>query len=97
MSERIDWRVPRHLDELPRLLFMDSNQAIVLLVVLAAGIALGYAFAGIALGVLAAWAFARLKSGRHPQFLLHLAYWHLPRGVAPMRSTPPAHNRIYLG
>lgn len=89
--------VPRSLDDLPRLLLLDMYQALLLLLMFGIGIVFGYAFAGTITGVALAVGYGRLKAGRHPQFLMHLAYWHLPHQIICLQRTPPSHLRIYSG
>ncbi len=95
--ERLDVQVPRSLDEMPRMLLLDAYQAMLLLSMLGLGIVCGYILAGSLAGVAAAYAYGRLKAGRHPQFLMHLAYWHLPPRIIRLERTPPSHFRLYSG
>ena len=94
---QLEWRVPRYLDETPRLLFMDAHQALVMLLIFGTGLTLGFLFSGLVLGLAAAWLINRLKKGRHHRFLLHLAYWYMPSWIVSFACTPSAHNRLYLG
>ena len=97
MKEGIELLVPRSLDDLPRLLLLDMYQAMLLLVMFGIGIVLDHTLAGTFAGIVLACGYGRLKAGRHPQFLMHLAYWHLPHGISCLQRTPPSHLRLYSG
>lgn len=95
--ERIEWQVPRSLDEIPQFLFLDMHQLIGMVVLITLGLLAGSVIAGLAVGCVFVKGYARLRAGRHSHFLMHMAYWHLPAWVLQLRGTPPAFQRIYLG
>lgn len=95
--ERLEWAVPRSLDEIPQFLFLDLHQLIGVVLFTTLGLLAGSMLGGLVLGLGIAKAYARLKAGRHSHFVIHLAYWHLPAWVLQLHSTPPAYQRIYLG
>lgn len=95
--ERIEWQVPLHLDESPRLLFLDMGQLSVLLLALGLGIALNAMLIGMAIGLVLARIQGALAAGRHPRFLMHVAYWHLPGWVLSLRRSPPSCLRLFVG
>ena len=94
---KAQWYVPRGLDEMPQLLFLDLHQQMLLLVPLAIGQVVGSVLAGIGVGLALIYAYRRLKNSQHPQFILHMAYWYLPKYVVQLRHCPPAHLRLYVG
>src|SRR5262245_61353186 len=58
-------------------------------------------FKGIVIGAVVAtvvgrWA-GRLKADKHPAFMTHWMYWHLPDCVVPLKSTPPSCYRRMIG
>ena len=97
MTERVEWAVPRSIDDTPRVLFLDLHQLVLILVPAGAGIMLGSMLAGMAAGALLAKAYGSLRANRHPCIVKHLAYWYLPPWVVGLRCSPPAHRRLYVG
>lgn len=93
----VEFTVPGSLDEIPQLLFLDLHQLIGIVMLAALGLLAGSMLAGMVLGGLFAKGYAWLRAGRHPRFFMHLAYWHLPSRVLPLRGLPPAHLRVYVG
>ena len=82
--------IARHLDDPPRLFWWDLDVALLMLATTLLGMVVGYFMSGVMLGLLAAWAYGRLKSGKHPAYALHLMYWHLSceQSHAADRSSP---------
>lgn len=95
--EHIEWTVPRSLDEKPQLLFLDMHQLVGMVVCIALGLVGGSLVVGLLVGSLFAKVYARMRSGRHSHFLIHMAYWHLPGWVVRLRCTPPAYRRLFIG
>ena len=95
--ERVEWVVPRSLDESPRLLLFDMHQVILFLVLSCVGIVLGAMIAGIVCGVILAKAYGKIRSSKHPCIVKHLAYWYLPGWVLSLQGSPPAHLRVFVG
>ena len=87
--------IPRHLDDPPRFLFWDLDEAILFMLALILGIMVDLLFVGAASGVALVVAYGRAKSGRHHAFALHLLYWHLPVTLG-FRRTPPSFIREYI-
>jgi conjugal transfer pilus assembly protein TraL len=87
--------IPRHLDDPPRFLFWDLDEAILFMLALILGIMVDLLFVGAAIGVTFVVAYGRAKSGRHHAFALHLLYWHLPVTLG-FRRTPPSCIREYI-
>lgn len=87
--------IPRHLDDPPRFLFWDLDEAILFMLALILGILVDLLFVGAAAGVVLIVAYGRAKSGRHRAFALHLLYWHLPITLG-FRRTPPSCIREYI-
>jgi conjugal transfer pilus assembly protein TraL len=87
--------IPRHLDDPPRFLFWDLDEAILFMLALVLGLMLDLVFPGVAAGLALALAYGRAKSGRHRAFALHLAYWYLPVTLGFQR-TPPSCVRVFV-
>jgi len=87
--------IPRHLDDPPRFLFWDLDEAILFMLALILGMMADLLFAGAAAGVVLVIAYGKAKSGRHRAFALHLMYWYLPVTLG-FRRTPPSYIREYI-
>ena len=89
--------IPRRLNDPPRMFWWDLDVALLVLGAALAGMLTGFFLSGCAVGALLAAAYGRAKSGKHPAFALHLAYWHLPAAVSGLKRTPPSHLREMVG
>ena len=89
--------IPRRLNDAPRMFWWDLDLALLVLASALLGMVAGYFVSGIAAGVVTAWAYGRMKSGKHPAYALHLIYWHLPNAVVRLKCTPPSHFRDLVG
>jgi conjugal transfer pilus assembly protein TraL len=87
--------IPRHLDDPPRFLFWDLDEAILFMLALVLGLMVDLVFLGGATGVALVIAYGKAKSGRHRAHALHLMYWHLPVTLG-FRRTPPSWIREYV-
>ena len=87
--------IPRHLDDPPRFLFWDLDEAILFMLALILGMMVDFLFVGAATGVALVVAYGRAKSGRHRAYALHLMYWHLPVSLG-FRRTPPSWIREFI-
>ena len=95
--EQGKWFVPNSLDELPQFLFLNLHQLVGMATFICLGMVSGSLFLGVVLGALFVYFYARLRAGRHSHFLLHMAYWYLPKYVVQLQNVPPAYLRIYVG
>lgn len=93
--------IPRRLDDQWKIGFWELDVVVPVLFFMFAGFASGSKLGFlicicIGLGV-ARWV-SRLKANRHPAFVLHWMYWHLPSlPFARLRCTPPSHVRRMVG
>ncbi len=87
--------IPRHLDDPPRFLFWDLDEALLFMLALIVGMLMQAFFIGCAVGAVLVVLYGKAKSGRHRAFALHLMYWHLPVGLG-FKRTPPSYIREYL-
>ena len=90
-------RIPRRLNDPPRMFWWDLDLALVAIALALLGMIAGFFLTGVMLGVLAAGAYSVLKSGKHPAFALHLLYWYLPACVVKLKCAPPSHLRELIG
>lgn len=96
-----DTYIPRRLDDAWKIGFWDVDVASPFLFCLFLGYLtstkLGFA-ACLAIGVLLSRWVGRMKSDKHPSFVLHWAIWALPSNpVTVLRATPPTHIRRMVG
>lgn len=89
--------IPRRLDDPPRMFWWDLDVALLVMTCLLTGMVCGFLLGGAVVGVALASLYSRAKSGRHPAYALHLAYWHLPAGLIGLKRTPPSHLRRMAG
>lgn len=89
--------IPRRLNDPPRMFWWDLDLALLVLASTLLGMVAGFFVSGVAAGVLTAWAYGRMKSGKHPAYALHLIYWYLPDAVVKLKCTPPSHFRELVG
>ncbi|MBK8768300.1 MAG: type IV conjugative transfer system protein TraL [Burkholderiaceae bacterium] len=94
-EKRFDHLVPQRLDDSGKFLFWDTDVAMAFVVFVMLGILVSQPITCAAIGAFAAYAYNRLKSGRHPGLAAHLAYWHL--GLRRPRELPPSHLRELHG
>ena len=87
--------IPQHLDDPPRFLFWDLDEAILFMLALILGLMVDLVFFGGATGVALVLAYGKAKSGRHRAYALHLMYWHLPVTLG-FRRTPPSWIREFI-
>lgn len=94
-QQRIEYAVPRLLDLPPKVLFWDADVAAAALLGIAIGVAVGYPFTCSIVGLAAAAALQRMRRGRHPGYMLHVLYWHLPARL--FRRWCPSSKRQFCG
>lgn len=96
-----DTYIPRRLDDQWKIGFWDIDIAAPVLF----AAVLGYAadtklafFISVATGLFVSRWLSRIKADKHPAFVLHWIYWHLPPcPLTSMRATPPSHIRRMIG
>jgi len=93
--------IPRRLDDPWKLGLWDMDVAIpflfaFMLAQAAIGGITGW-LVGVPMGLLAGKLMSRTKAARHPAFLFHWAYWHLPTVIVRLDCTPPSCIRRMVG
>ncbi len=91
-----DLLIPKTLDAMPRVFLWDFDVAMIFLCGLGVGIVLGQLVVFSLLGLVAATAFSKARSGRHPGFMVHALYWHMP-GRMGFKRLPPSCEREFIG
>lgn len=97
MADPIALEIPRRLNDPPRLFWWDLDVSLITLSAALAGMVSGFFVSGIVIGLALAAAYGRAKSGQHPGFALHLAYWSLPAPVTGLKCTPASWQRELTG
>lgn len=91
------FRVPKHLNDPPRLLFWTMDEALLLFVPIFFGTIAHHFVLGLCAGPVLQQCFKRIKGHEGESLLLRYAYWMLPSEVLPFRAMPPSHKREYIG
>ena len=87
--------VPRSLDAPPKLIFWEYDVALIVVLGLSIGIGTGNNITGMIVGVIAAFFYGKLKSGRHPGIATHFLYWWT--GMPQTKELPGSHLRELTG
>lgn len=85
--------IPTRLDGGGKFLFWDPDVVGIAMVGAMAGISGDYPILGMICGVALAYAYSKLKSGKHPGLAVHLLYWWT--GMPTPRELPPSHLREF--
>lgn len=89
--------IPRRINDPPKLFFFDLDISLCFISGFFFGAMFDALITGSVIGFLLAMAFAKLKTGKHPYFSVHLMYWHLPPIAMKLRRTPPSYIREMKG
>jgi conjugal transfer pilus assembly protein TraL len=89
--------IPRRLNDAWKIAWFEIDVAIPWAGIFVLGLLAGHWFIGIAMATIVARAIMKVKSDKHPAFLLHWAYWYLPELLSKMKRTPPSHIREMIG
>lgn len=97
MSEesRLSHYVPRRLDDGAKFLFWSMDIAAIGLMGILVGVGTDLPYLGLALGILGAYWYGKLKSGKHPGIANHLLHWFT--GFPEPRELPGSHLRELNG
>ncbi len=87
--------IPRRLDSAGKFLFWDLDVAALGLLGVLIGIGTGFTLLGVCIGIGLAFAYSRLKAGKHPGMAAHLLYWWT--GLPVPRELPGSHLRELNG
>jgi conjugal transfer pilus assembly protein TraL len=94
----MDYEIPRTHDAPMKFIFWDFDQAMIFMTCIVFGILADLMVPGIVLGLLLGSWYGRRKVGKHPMFILHSIYWHLPSELLlPFPSLPPSCTREFIG
>lgn len=90
--------IPRTLDQQEKFFLWEVDQFVFAVLTTGAGVVSGHMGPGMIAGVVAAYWYGKLKSGKHPKFAIHLLYWWMPPAASiKTKITPPSDCRYFLG
>lgn len=78
MYDQSQLKVPQKLDDPPKFFFWDQDVFLIATVFFGIGLFAKQIIVMSALGIFVTYSYSKLKSGKHPRFLLHMYYWFLP-------------------
>lgn len=87
--------IPRRLDAAGKFLFWDLDVAAIGVLGMMVGLGTGFPMLGLIVGIVLAFAYSKLKSGKHPGMAAHLLYWWT--GMPSPRDLPGSHLRELNG
>ena len=87
--------IPRRLDAAGKFLFWDLDVAGIGMLGMMIGLGTGFPVLGLLVGIALAFAYSKLKSGKHPGMAAHLLYWWT--GMPAPRDLPGSHLRELNG
>lgn len=86
-------RVPRYIDDQPKIFFWDLDIFILFACCVFMGIITDLLLPGIILGICLGYAFAKIKAGKPDSYLYHALYWN---GFLKLRNIPPSYMRRFI-
>jgi conjugal transfer pilus assembly protein TraL len=89
--------IPSKLDEPERIGLWTVDEFAAMATPFVVGIMTQHVLLGIVFGFLGWWGLRKAKAGRAASWLVHAAYWHLPSGIAGVRTVPPSFLRLMAG
>jgi conjugal transfer pilus assembly protein TraL len=95
-EENSKYAIPHRLDDPPKFLWWDFDVAVLAMGCIVIGIVCNQTLTFMALGLLVAWGYQKMKAGRSKAFGLHAMYWYLPFTLG-FKVTPPSHEREFIG
>lgn len=87
--------IPRRLDDTGKFLFWELDIAALGLVGTLLGIAVGFPVVGSLSGIMLAFIYSKLKTGKHPGMATHILYWFT--GMPALKELPGSHLRELNG
>lgn len=87
--------IPRRLDDTGKFLFWELDIAAIGMLGVLIGIVLGFPLIGLFAGIVLAYGYSKLKTGKHPGMATHLMYWC--SGMPTPKELPGSHLRELNG
>ncbi len=95
--------IPKHLDDMPKFLLWNVDEAVSFIIPLFLGFMLGKGLIGLLVAVLCFHSWKRIKSSNGAKgsggqnFIKYLIYWNYPKSILGLASTPDSSIRNYIG
>ena len=92
--------IPKHLDDMPKFLLWNVDEAVAFIVPLFLGFVLGKGLIGLFVTVLCFHFWKKIKGSRGQggqNFIKYLIYWNYPKWVLGLAATPDSSIRNYIG
>ena len=92
------YKIPTTHDAPMKFMLWELDQALMFMTGIVIGILADLMIPGLVIGLwLFRW-YGRRKVGKHPMFVVHYIYWHLPSElIFPFPSLPPSCTREFIG
>ncbi len=89
--------IPRHLDDAPRFLLWSVDEAMSALIPVFLGAMMSMGILTPILAIISFKSWKKIKGSEGQGFIKLLIYWHYPRGVLGLKSTPDSSVKYYIG
>jgi conjugal transfer pilus assembly protein TraL len=89
-----DYRIPRDLDAMPIIIFLEADEFVIFIIFVFLGMLLHYTFTAIFAAVIFLVTYHRIKKTRHKGFIFHLLY---KAGLLSPKKLPPYHMKEFGG
>lgn len=86
-------RIPRYIDDQPKIFFFDLDIFIIGTTCIFLGIITDYLIQGIAVGIFGGYIFMKFKQGKPDSYLFHALYWY---GFINLKGIPPSYMRRFI-
>ena len=89
--------IPKHLDDMPKFLLWNVDEALAFIIPLFFGFMLGKGLIGLFVAVLCFHFWKKVKGAGGQNFIKYLIYWNYPKSVLGLVATPDSAIRNYIG
>ena len=88
--------IPKHLDDAPRFLLWSIDEAMSVLIPVFIGAMLSLGFMTPILAIISFKSWKKIKGSGGQSLLKSIIYWHYPRDILGLKSTPDSAVRNYI-
>jgi len=88
--------IPKHLDDAPRFLLWSIDEAMSAMIPIFLGTFMGIGIFGPVLAIISFKSWKKIKGSGGQGLLKKLIYWHYPRSVLGLKSTPDSSVKNYI-
>ena len=86
-------KIPRYLDDQPKIFFWDLDVFLIFSTFMFIGIITDYLISAAGFGMIICYAFTRYKSGKPDSYLFHALYWN---GFMKLKGIPPSYMKRFI-